>query len=710
MVRNSLLFVIVIEIMVIHTEAREVLLMRSLSSYSRLLAVTARNIKACHSCLIDKVGVERIHLVAINEDTLLYLIKSRNSITESFLFQCNNSGRFCQLQTQVEKFPPYSLILWHNPVLEFAISIFSTHMDDTIPDTSPNKNVGKELSNLQSYRKIPSFLFFDDTQTMYHRRNNIAKTGNDQMEWNQIGNPTVLHEQLVSAAKDSIAPRPARQYSRPVERCFYSCSRTIKCERCLALHSISLGVRAYSFTTVKRGFEFVFAFPSFYTPSRIQNNCAEKYCISLNSLSSTTCNNLDRIFPQDKKTLRHLGNLANRVENKIAMAKPDQFQGFVSSQEDLYFRHLLSEPDTGVDSEIKPSNFAKHVKLREEIQAIEEFLDQTKITCLRIETDQKFRLRFMHCLIKSVGDKTKVILIRSTSLTQQVIFLESTLVTADFGKYCKEDYSGSSITAANDPHSFCEYYRTKYKINVYLYPELSTLAKAKPQREPCILVSHQTACQKRCGECVKTCLNAIHKGWKSIQLTYSSLFWGPIEQNTWTMVDTVLLQCVKQSFCSRIQLLPAMVCKKHEEITRLHTNWQRDTDCLANCTVRNARAMSKFDTETDKVWPSDDHAFSGPASFLDRTAFMVAYNANIPKECVRCLIIRTEVFFFYESEGERFGYVWMRPTFADLLKPCVSKSSCTELWFAENFEHLAISDYMRPWSVLDIGDKKHSIT
>lgn len=201
----------------------------------------------------------------------------------------------------------------------------------------------------------------------------------------------------------------------------------------------------------------------------------------------------------------------------------------------------------------------------------------------------------------------------------------------------------------------------------------------------------------------------MHEGWKSIELTYSSLFWCPIEQKTWTMVDTVLLNCVRRGLCSRIQLIPAMVCKKHEEILRRHTNWQGDTVCLANCTVRDASAMSKFNTETDKIWPSDNLAFSGPASFLDRTAFMVAYNANIPKECVRCLILRTEVFFSYES-GERFGYVWMRPTFADLLKPWVSESFCTELWFVENFEHLAISDGMRPWSVLDIGDKSHSKT
>lgn len=216
MVRNSLIFLI-IELLVVNTQSRERELTKPPSSYTRLLAVTFTQVEACHQCLLEKVGVERIQLVGSNEDTRIYLIKSRLSIIESFLIQCNNAGKFCQLQTQVKKFPP---CLWLSPVLECAISLFSMHMDDTILDTLPNKNMGKELSNLQSYRWIASFLFFDEIQTMYNWRNDKAKIGNDRLRRNEIDIAPIFHASQTLVEKNSIAPLPALQYSPSVERCF----------------------------------------------------------------------------------------------------------------------------------------------------------------------------------------------------------------------------------------------------------------------------------------------------------------------------------------------------------------------------------------------------------------------------------------------------------------------------------------------------------
>lgn len=46
----------------------------------------------------------------------------------------------------------------------------------------------------------------------------------------------------------------------------------------------------------------------------------------------------------------------------------------------------------------------------------------------------------------------------------------------------------------------------------------------------------------------------------------------------------------------------------------------------------------------------------------------------------------------------------MHQSSSDLLSPCISGNSCTELWHDETAEQLAISDDMRPWSVVDIGD------
>lgn len=704
MARNSLIFLI-IELLVINTQSRERKPTKSPSSYATLLAVTFTNVEDCHSCLLENVGVERIHLVGSNKDTRIYLIKSRLSIIESFLTQCNNGGRFCQLQTHVDKFPP---CLWQSPVLEYAISLFSMHMDDTILDTLPNVNMGEGLSNLQSYRWIAPFLFLDDIKTMHSANNDKAETGKIELKRNQIDISSIFHAPQTSMGKNSIAPTPAHQYSPSVERCLYSYSRRFQCERCLALHSISLGVRVYSFITVKRGFEFVFAFSSYHPPSRIQENCAGKYCTSLRSLSSEACNNLDRIFPHDKNRLDDSGNSAKSLESEIEMATTNRFQGLVLSEADLYFRYLVSQPDTEGGSESESGNYERLAKLHEEVQIIEKFLDQPRLFCLRIRAVQQLRLRFLNCLVRSARDKKIAILVRSISPLKQVIFLDSPLVTANLGEYCKGKLPGSYIYIPPHPR-FCKHYQTKYNIKPSVFPELSTLAKANRQTELCVLVLHHKSMDV-CRKCVKDILKSMHKGWKLVQSTYLILSWGSIEHTTWTMVNTVLLSCAGKTRCSKIQLIPAFVCKKHEEIMRLYTNGQSDTDSLANCTVMNESVISKFDRESKKIWPPAHRTFSDASNLLDRTAFMVAFNANILKECVRCLILRTEVYFSYMSEGERLGYIWMRPNSARLLKPCVSENICTELWYVVNFEQLFISDDMRPWSVGDIGDTLPSKT
>lgn len=167
-----------------------------------------------------------------------------------------------------------------------------------------------------------------------------------RVETEQIDISSIFHAPQTSMGKNSIAPTIAHQYSPSLERCLYSYSRRFQCERCLALHSISLGVRAYSSLTVKRGLDFLSAFPSYHPPSIIQENCAEKYCTSVRSISSRACNNLDRIFSHDKIRLGDSGNSANSLGSEIEMATTDRFRGIVLSEADLYFRHLVSQPDT----------------------------------------------------------------------------------------------------------------------------------------------------------------------------------------------------------------------------------------------------------------------------------------------------------------------------------------------------------------------------
>lgn len=114
--------------------------------------------------------------------------------------------------------------------------------------------------------------------------------------------------------------------------------------------------------------------------------------------------------------------------------------------------------------------------------------------------------------------------------------------------------------------------------------------------------------------------------------------------------------------------------------------------------------MSNFARRMDSVWPLRSVDITQRETLLERPAMMVTYVATNPKACIRCLILRTQVFFSYEPKKYSFGYVWMRQNHGDLLSPCVSENVCTELWYDEKFEYLDISDDMRPWSVEDLGD------
>ncbi|CCI10828.1 unnamed protein product [Albugo candida] len=686
MVLRSSFIPILMELLIINAGASKIGRLQSASSYSRLLAVTTAQVEDCHTCLLRNVGVERITLVASNKITRIYLIKSRVTVLESFLNQCNNE-KSCQLQTDIDMFPPWSSILWRNPVLEVAISRFSMHINDITLDPSRDKKV---VSNLESYRGI-AFFFFDEIQKMHIRRHRTVKTRNAQLERKQIDKSTYQHS---SVGNILIAQDPAVRESPSLARCFYSYSRRFQCERCLALHSISLGVRAYPFKKLKKGLDFVFAFASFHTHGKIQENCAKKYCLSLNSLSSAACDNLDRMFPQDKKTLHDDGTSANGAENQIEIVPPNHSQASISSQEDIYFRYIASDLDFGSDLGTELDTPTKNVKLGIEIQVIEQFLSQTEISCMRVRRDQNDRLFFLRCLSESAGNDNPIFLVRSSSLTELILFFKSSLLKVDFARNCFEEYGGSDIVPLLNPPSFCDYYRIKYKIKSNTYPELRTLTKTKPQTELCVLVSHITSKYKSCGRCVKTFFDPMYKGWVSMPPTHSSLWKDSKERNPSTMVDNVLLHCIRTKRCSKIQLYPKMVCKMHEEIMELHVKGN----------VINEKSMSKFDRMTDRVWPSADPHLSGSENLLDRPALMIVYDAIDPKECLRCLILCTQVFYSYKFKGNRRGYIWMHQSSSDLLSPCISGNSCTELWHDETAEQLAISDDMRPWSVVDIGD------
>lgn len=186
---------------------------------------------------------------------------------------------------------------------------------------SRDENLRMKFTNLTTYGTIP-FLFFDYIHIMHHWK---YKRQNEQLEQDESDLIKISHNQKPSREKYLNGPSSAPGDSPLLNRCFYAYPRQSQCERCLALHSISLGIRAYSFISSQGGFHCVLSFTRLYTYIKIQENSAKNYCRSINSLSVIACYNLNRIFPGTKKHC-----------NMVAI-QPDHIQGLISSEVDIFF-------------------------------------------------------------------------------------------------------------------------------------------------------------------------------------------------------------------------------------------------------------------------------------------------------------------------------------------------------------------------------------
>lgn len=232
---------------------------------------------------------------------------------------------------------------------------------------------------------------------------------------------------------------------------------------------------------------------------------------------STACGNLDRMFSQDKLILHDVDNPVKPVEHQIEMLRTDNVQVRYASGTDIYFRYLLSRRDYASGTQISVSKNKKYVPVRQESSIIENILRQDELSCMSIRTSQKNRFHFLGCLVNIALYRNFVVLVRSVSLTEQIIFLASSWVKSGFGQHCQKQFEGSHIVASPNHLPICEYYHSIYKINPSMHLDLSKLKKAKAKS--CVLVSLSILNYGSIHNCVEAFLKPINMGWKS---TYSS--------------------------------------------------------------------------------------------------------------------------------------------------------------------------------------------
>lgn len=202
----------------------------------------------------------------------------------------------------------------------------------------------------------------------------------------------------------------------------------------------------------------------------------------LKSLSSTGSFNLERWFPQDEQALKDVAAAAKLEKNQIELVKHDHMQRRISSEADIYFLDMVSRPDVKNHSEFEADEKSESFWLSQDLMNIETFLNQREISCLSVQSSQARRLNFLHCLVNEAGKRNMVLLVRSLSLTKEVIYFASSWRKESAMMRCLLEHPGTNIVTQSNVRFFCEYYRTKYKTNPIKYPELSTLKEMKPEK------------------------------------------------------------------------------------------------------------------------------------------------------------------------------------------------------------------------------------
>lgn len=210
---NRLFLLTLMNLLFVNSKVREKRKLKSLSSYTGLLALTEAHIEFCHVCLLQKVGVEEKSLIASNKDTHVYLIKGRNEIIDLFLLLCNNGGNFCPLQTELNKFPPNSSILSQNSVLEYSLSLFLMHMGYVIPDGARHSE--RELFKLKSYGGVAFFLFYE-IRTILRSLKDALKSRKNLLKRNTIDTLTTSFYIIPLMDKYLVEPQPNSSSFTPI--------------------------------------------------------------------------------------------------------------------------------------------------------------------------------------------------------------------------------------------------------------------------------------------------------------------------------------------------------------------------------------------------------------------------------------------------------------------------------------------------------------
>lgn len=150
----------------------------------------------------------------------------------------------------------------------------------------------------------------------------------------------------------------------------------------------------------------------------------------------------------------------------------------ISTEADVHLSNIISRLDARINLHIEPDEEPKTPELSQENHGYRN-VSPSEQNILTYRTNKPIETTsILHCLVKEVGERNMVLLVRTLSLTQQVIYFDSSSRKESAVIRCFQ----------------------RYRAN------------------PCVLVSHTSFKYESCSECVKNFLPSINKGFgKRIQ-------------------------------------------------------------------------------------------------------------------------------------------------------------------------------------------------
>lgn len=427
-------------------------------------------------------------------------------------------------------------------------------------------------------------------------------------------------------------------------------------------------------------------FRSMYESQTIIQNYVTTFCSEIISWDSEDCERLKHIIPKHFEGSRNIQEKHKQVGDTRILVSTDKKPKNLEEIE-----HILMPLAYGRMARYSKS-FIYTLDIFKSFDKLG-ILHPEQPDCIEIISVFNMNLRCIACILKGVTGSRLVFI---SSLINAMIFTDASAQIPDCDRKCafKERLKGDE----------CKKYLEEHTKNSEMYERPSKPEYNHEKSGNCLVLYHQYHLKQKCFIRMKEILGIALKMTEIHTITTTSLLVDLSKLDPRAFVEFTKRdrKLTGRNFCSRIQKVPQLVCSEHQAF-------------LSPARTQSFQriAINKFN-ETHipmGVWPPQNYITSrNVASVVSKTSFFskswsdtgtqswlkynviafVEYESKKAKQidCVNCLLQHTEVFFAYNDESTKGGYIWMRPAPSTIIKSCVAYDICSSLTYNDQRNQL----------------------